>query len=208
MPTDSVVVVVGARGCGKTSLVCALAAPAPRLLIWDPINEYAEALGAVTVTDRASLVAALKAAPGRAPARVAYYVPLLDAKRLRAEFDAWARCAYAWRNCTVVAEELAGVTQPGKDRGGWGRLLREGRARRFGQSVGVQVIATTQRPTECDSTIWGQVSRVVVFRLPRLADRQKMASELDLSVDMIPSFPYEWIERDETWALKRGRLVL
>lgn len=163
----SIIVVCGSSGSGKSAWVKKRIAKKRRVLVWDTDDEYAGDFERVSTCS--GLVDRIK---GAASARVAFVAG-------REHFDFWARVAFTWGNCTAVAEELAGVTSPGKAPTGWHTLVSRGRKR------GVEVIGVTQRPSESDKTIMGNASLFHCAMLSREQDRAYMAKELDVSRDMI-----------------------
>lgn len=185
-----IVVVCGSSGSGKSAWVKQQTRTDPRLIVWDPDDEYE---GIRRITGRRALVATLQKATG--PARLRYVGPLSD-------FDYWARCAFAWGNCTAVAEETADVTTPAKAPEGWGMLVRRGRKR------GIAIYGVTQRPAESDKTIVGNATLIHVGRLARSQDRAYMAAELDAPRQRLDALqPLEWLERDmATGQITAGKL--
>jgi hypothetical protein len=184
-PRDSVVFVAGARGSGKSSWLKQYARGFGRVLVWDPMHEYGEALGVAPVDSLTALVAAHRTAP------VLVFAPdrpeLVSAK----SFDLFCQIAWARGAGLVLVDELATVTTIGKAPGWWGRLIREGRHRR------IEIAAAAQRPAEIDKTIIGNCTRLVVFRLGRLKDRQLMAEEIDIErADIDELEPLEFISAD------------
>lgn len=189
----SITVVVGSSGSGKSAWLKRQLATARRVVVWDPDDEYAGMRGFTRVTTIAALAAALK---GATAGRFALVPGSL------AQFDAWALCAFAWGNCTAVAEETADVTSPGKAPPGWGTLVRRGRKR------GVTLYAVTQRPSESDKTVIGNATRLHVCMLARAADRQYMAREMDLPQATLDAVqPLEWLEKERGKpGISRGKL--
>ena len=102
-----------------------------------------------------------------------------------------------------MVDELADVSNPGKARGHWGRLVREGRHHR------IELAAATQRPQEIDTTTIPNATRLVVFRLGRRADRKLLADELDIELDRVSALrPLEFLDADRlNGAVKPGRIV-
>ena len=180
-----ITLVAGSSGSGKSAFVKRAIAGRKRVIAWDPTDEYSAA-GFVRCYSLTDLVARLKRAER---ARIAYVA------REMADFDLWCRIAYRWGNCTVVAEELADVTSPGKAPPGWGRVLRRGRHR------GLSVFGITQRPCESDKTIVGNRTAVHICRLERVADRAYMARETGLTLEQVselrppPALDYIHVER-------------
>lgn len=140
-----------------------------RVLVWDAKDEY-EAQGFTRVTRKAELVQAIKRKTGR----IAFSAP-------PEQFSFFCRCAWAWGDCLVIAEELADVVTPAKAPQAWGELLRKGRG------FGIRIIATTQRPQEIDKTTIGNATRVFCGVLAFRPDRLYMAKKLGLSPDNLAS---------------------
>ena len=104
---------------------------------------------------------------------------------------------------SLVVEELADVTSPGKAPEGWGELIRKGR------HYGGSIYALTQRPAESDKTIAGNADIIHTGRLSFPRDRKTMAEYLDVPVSKITALPsLHWIERDmRTRELRTGVLT-
>lgn len=178
----SITLVCGASGSGKTAWLIKRIRRAPRVVVWDMKGEYARDHGFTLLDSKSALIAALRSAKaGRFAFRS--IVP--------GDFDFFCRAAYAWGKCVVIAEELADVTTPGKAPLGWGMVVRRGRDR------ALDVYGVTQRPAESDKTIIGNATLMHCAMLPRFADRQYMAREMDMEPERITALqPLEWIERE------------
>ncbi len=197
-PRDRVELFVGGRGMGKTSLLIESVKATKRILVWDPKDEYTKRLGGTRARCLRDLVRVIRACP-RSAIRIIYVPHHVEVNG--GEFADFCAAAFAWKNCAVVVDELASVTRPGKAPPWWGRLIREGRHEK------IQIFAATQRPTECDTTIIGNATRVCCFRLKRLGDRKLMAQELGVSVAKMGSLqPLEWLESDDYGNIKNGVL--
>ncbi|HEX5339815.1 MAG TPA: hypothetical protein VFX47_02930 [Gammaproteobacteria bacterium] len=182
---DGVLVAVsGQSRWGKTASVLHETAKHQRVIVWDARGEYPARGSFERIGSIRALVARL--APERGPARIAYCGRM-------SEFDAWARCAYLWGQlwpCTVIADELADVTSPGKAPDGWGQLVRKG------LYFGIHIYAITHRPAESDKTVFGNATLLRCFGLRRAGDREYMARELDVSPERIASLQkLEYIQR-------------
>lgn len=193
---DSVVFVSGARGSGKSSWLKQYARGFGRVLVWDPMHEYAKVFGVAPVGSLSALVEAR-------PAPVVVFAPDDPALVSAKAFDFF--CLVAWTRGAglVLVDELATVTHSGKALGWWGRLIREGRHRQ------IEIAGAAQRPAEIDKTIIGNASRLVVFRLGRRADRVLMAEELDIDrADIDALQPLEFLDADRlTRKVTRSRIV-
>lgn len=193
---DSVVFVSGARGSGKSSWLKQYARGFGRVLVWDPMHEYAEAFGVAPIGSLSALVEAR-------PAPVVVFAPDDPALVSAKAFDFF--CLVAWTRGAglVLVDELATVTHAGKALGWWGRLIREGRHRQ------IEIAGAAQRPAEIDKTIIGNATRLVVFRLGRRADRVLMAEELDIDRAQIDALePLQFLDADRlTRKVTRSRIV-
>lgn len=197
----NITLVTGQSGSGKTVYVKRRLEKCRRVIVWDVKGEYASEPGFMRVETAGELARVLAAGQH---ARIAF-VP-----RSMTLFDHWCKCAYAWGDCAVVAEELADVTTPGKAPEGWGWVLRRGRERRL------VVFGITQRPSESDKTILGNATTIHVCAMARADDRKYMARELDVPqavVDGLNLGNLEWIEKDlrlrkiTRGSLKSGRVT-
>lgn len=193
---DSVVFVSGARGSGKSSWLKQYARGFGRVLVWDPMHEYAEAFGVAPVGSLSALVEA-KGAP------ICVFAPDDPALVSAKAFDFFCLVAWTRRAGLVLVDELATVTHAGKALGWWGRLIREGRHRQ------IEIAGAAQRPAEIDKTIIGNATRLVVFRLGRRADRVLMAEELDIDRAQIDELqPLQFLDADRlTRNVTRSRVV-
>jgi hypothetical protein len=188
------VMVCGGSGTGKSAWVKQQIAKTKRLLIWDTEGEYLDLPKVQAVQGQRALTSLLLRHPV-GPARIAY-VP-----RTLKDFEFWARCALAWKNCTVVAEELADVTTPGKAQDGWGQLVRKGRKH------GVEIYAITQRPAESDKTVIGNATLTHCCAMKRAKDRDYMAAEMNCDRTLMNALkPLEWIEADEHGGMTKGKM--
>lgn len=195
LPRDGrIIVVVGSTGSGKSQWVRQQIKTAPRLWVWDVKPEYHTLKGAVVVRNAGDL---LSAAQKKNNQRVLYVVPPTPAN-----FEWWARCAYVAarvKQITIVAEEIADVTSPGKAPLHWGQLVRKVRA------TGSDLFAITQRPAESDKTAIGNASLFHVGRISRKKDRVYMAAELDVLESAIASLVSD---EKRAWYVEKNMLSL
>lgn len=191
-----IVVVCGASGSGKSAWTKQQIEDDARVIVYDSDAEYCELRGFKAVSAPNILAKMLRKA---SKGRFAYVPKQIGSAH---EFDLWAQLAFAWGNCTAVAEELAGVTSPGKAPPGWHTLVSRGRKR------GMTIYGVTQRPAESDKTIIGNASLIHCGMLARSNDRAYMARELDCAQYQVDKLkPLEWIERDRNeHELRTGKL--
>lgn len=190
---------IGASGSGKSRSMRARvqAANPRRMVIWDPMDEYAE-----IAPRMGSLVATFQAAAQGYRAR---YVPA-GGPPYKTQFSAFCAAAYALGGKVgelwVIVEELADVTGPSYAPGHWARMTRSGRHQ------GLTILAATQRPATVDKSFLGNASMVRCFRLNWATDVKVMAGLLMVSDrELVALTPGQWVQRDmRTGALQRGVL--
>jgi hypothetical protein len=194
------ILVAGSRGSGKSGWTIQQTAGADRLLVWDSVGEWSRAGLVQPAASLTQLHAVLDFAdPG--PFRIGYTGPITDE-----HFEVFCRLAMPWMKAapgTLVVEELADVTSPGKAPAGWGELIRKGR------HYGGSIYGLTQRPAESDKTLAGNADIIHTGRLSFPRDRKTMAEYLDVPVSKITALPsLHWIERDmRTRQLRTGVLT-
>jgi hypothetical protein len=201
-PDGIAILVAGSRGSGKSGWTIQQTAGAQRLLVWDTVGEWSRTGLVAPVKSYTSiheLVRADAAQPG--PFRIGYTGPITEE-----HFEVFCRLAMVWMKTapgTLVVEELADVTSPGKAPAGWGELIRKGR------HYGGSIYALTQRPAESDKTIAGNADIIHTGRLSFPRDRKTMAEYLDVPVEQITDLQsLHWIERDmRTRKLRTGVLT-
>ena len=185
----------GNSGTGKSANVKAKLAKAKRAIIFDPDDEYSEQKGVIKVESTIELVGLLRANQHK-PLKVAF---VAEGKKA---FEFWANCAFMWRNCLAIAEEIADVTTASKAPPSWGRLIRRGR------KYGIEICAVTQRPAEADKTVLCNAAFIRTGALGRNADREAIAREINIPVYQIAILkPLDWIEFNRAdLTLTKGRL--
>lgn len=172
----------GSTGAGKSSYIKKDIAEDSRILVFDPDDEYGDIAGIVTFYDGQQLVAALKEHK-----TTAFRARLVQGGQ--AAFELCNALAFAWTNCTYVAEEIADVTRVGKAPPMWGQALRRGRKR------AVKMYLTTQRPSEADKTALTQATIVRTGLLGRHADREALARDMDIPISLMEKLrPLDFIE--------------
>lgn len=186
-PDGSLYVVTGASRTGKTTWVDAQTRAARRLLVWDSGDEWNWRFNCRRVESVFELAQAVK--PGAGIARIAYCSPVTPE-----HFAAFCRLAWVFIRVevgTLVIEELADVTTPGKAPTYWGEIVRKG------LRYGPEIYALTQRPSESDKTVFGNASVIHTHQMDRVDDGKYMAKELRVDQSVIDALrPYQWVERD------------
>jgi len=179
--------IVGASRSGKTVSALAQVRNERRVLVWDYQGQWV-AHGFEESTDLAALADRLEAL-GNSPARIAVRVPFNELN-----FDLWSECAMAWgivAPIVAVAEELADVTRVNKAVQWWGALVRGG------LKYGIDIVAITQRPQECDKTVLGNASVLRAFRMVKPSDEAHVAEYLRVAVEAVTALGNgEYLERD------------
>lgn len=183
-PDGEIMSVVGASGCGKTTWTMRQAARDARLIAWDYQGQWA----AHGCTPIRSIPELARACSSREHGQYAYIGPVDT-------FDAFCRVALLWLKlgaCTIVIEELAEVTSPGKAPPGWGELVR------WAHKLSGRLIVLTQRPQESDKTSLGNSKRIVCFAVNGEDDAKYMAKRINVEWAAVASLDYErheYIER-------------
>jgi hypothetical protein len=206
--------VVGSRGAGKTEWVMQQTHKASRLLVWDSLQQWSKR-GLVepvwSISQLRDVVLADMSRPGRFRYGYAGPIAITLARKLPLRpvrvpmFEPFCRIAWAWlrkrKGSTLVVEELADVTQPGKAPDAWGEIVRKSR-----HAAASTVYALTQRPAESDKTIAGNCDLLHCGRLSNPDDRKSLSKYLDEPVTDISALEsLQWIERDmRTRRLQRG----
>lgn len=189
--------VMGASGSGKSYYVKRKITGLPRVIVWDPDDEYGDIAGGETVSLAAELVA--RAHEGNGIIR--YVPPALSQKQKELAHNLCCAVAFEWFNCVLVAEEIADVTSPSKAGGDWGVVLRRGRKR------GVTVIGVSQRPAEADKTMFTQANVLRCGRLDGEGDIARVAKNMRIPEHYLSQLgALDFFELDRrTGELKAGR---
>lgn len=164
---------------------------AERLLVFDSVGEFSRSRRVAPVRTLEAL-GELVLADVRAPGAFRYgYVGPVS----REHFDTFCRLAWVWlrsRAGTLVVEELADVTSPGKAPAAWGAIVRK--CRHINRA---HVFALTQRPAESDKTIVGNAAVVHAgfFNFPE--DCDYMGKILRVPAEELAALPeFHYLERD------------
>lgn len=190
-PDGEIMTVVGASGCGKTTWTMRQVARDARLISWDYQAQWA----AHGCTPLRSIPELARACSSREPGQLAYIGPVDS-------FDAFCRVALLWLKlgaCTIVIEELAEVTSPGKAPPGWGELVR------WAHKLNGRLVVLTQRPQESDKTSLRNSKRIVCFACNGDDDAKYMARQLSVPWAQIASLNYERHEYLERLANRSTR---
>lgn len=174
--------ITGSTGSGKSSYIKEAIKNDKRLLAYDPDDEYGDIPGIVTFYDGPQFIAAVQAHK-----TTPFKARLVQGGQ--AAFEVVNATAFAWTNCTLIAEEIADVTRVGKAPPMWGQALRRGRKR------AIIIYLTTQRPSEADKTALTQATIVRTGQLGRRADREALARDMDIPLELMDKLrPLDFIE--------------
>lgn len=177
--------VAGRSRSGKTAWTLQRVAGAPRVLVRDPRLEYVGPLKARAVESVGELARLLRNT-GDQEGRFCYTGP-------DSGFDALCKLAFAWGQLwpiVFIGEEISDVTTPGKAPDWWGQLIRKG------LYYGNHIYSITQRPAECDKTVWGNASVIHTHGFVRQEDREYMARQLGCDVALINGLQqFEYLEK-------------
>jgi hypothetical protein len=178
---------IGASGSGKSTLVKQrLLASKLAPLIWSPketIDRYAPEFGEL-VDGEPELLIEL-AAEGKA---VVYRPRRSDEKLFAKQFDVFCRLAFSLGNRAVLVEEMALVATSTSAPASWRTLVTEGRG------FGLVLIATTQRPQLCDSSLLDAATEIFCGRLNRGGSKKIMAEVMDVPLDTVRGLkPFQFV---------------
>lgn len=196
-----VLAIFGRRGSGKTHLARRLVAQLPRLVVFDPIGEWAP--DARPVEGVEGVLAAMRRSwrSFRVSLPVARLWPRELHRLARLLWDAQAPVGSPplW----LVVDELS-LSYPVRPLPAalWGmpRLVLQGRHRRIG------ILGIAQRPALVSADFRGQVHRLVSFALPSSIDRGVVAQQLgsQWAAPLAQLRPFQFLEQDQDGAVKRG----
>jgi len=190
------VAVTGASQSGKSVWTSQQVATAARLFVWDYKGDWRLNHRCRHVSTWPALHATVLAS---SPAeRIAYHAPGMN----REAFDTWCRFAWIWLQHapgSIVVEETSSVTHAGKAPDAWGDLCR------MGLGFGADIYAVTQRPAESDKTALGNATLIHCHRVGYEDDARYMSKLLRVPQTQVDALlPYQWIERDESGAVRTG----
>ena len=145
-------VVLGRRGCGKTTLIRGYVASKPRLLIFDTLAEYGSSGRTFsTIEPMISFVESRQYLQFRA-----VYQPI-DSRDLEEAFSDFMRLCWIVGDCTIVIDEIDQVSSAVSVSPELARNLRYGRHRKL------FVIAASRRAAEVPRLITSQADELISF---------------------------------------------
>ena len=169
-------IIVGTSGSGKSAFMrgelkkISKVQKVTRIIAWDPDEDYKIA----RVRDMKTFQKVCQKA-GFGKVRVALTVAPNEEN-----FEMFAAIVFAMCHCKAplvcIADEIADVTRIAKASPHWGELCRK--IRKYGGTL----YALTQRPQECDKTIFNQVKFKWCGALGSHKSYKHMAEELDLKL--------------------------
>jgi hypothetical protein len=193
--------VIGASRSGKSAWVIQQVAAAPRLLLWDYKGEHRRYRCRLISTFAELHACSL---PGAEPERLAFHCLGMSDRRLFASFCGFAFVWLRGAIGTLVLEETASVTSPGKAATAYGDVLR------MGLGWGCDIYAITQRPQESDKTAYGNATVLHCHQLGNPGDCRYVARNfMPVPIEQLEALkPLQWIERRNTGELARGVVQL
>lgn len=165
----------------------------PRMLVWDPLEEYGE-FTTRTVTKPGDLARAVNAKSFRVS-----YFPGHDPAKFGPQFGMFCRIAFEAGNLLMLVEELADVTKPSFAPLSWRQCTKKGR------HAGLRIIAASQRPADVDKHYLSGLTYARCFTLRFPEDRKAMAGAMNVPVADIAALRtvetekgvvLNWIEAD------------
>jgi hypothetical protein len=187
--------ICGQRGMGKSSFAKRTLASIVRVSAWDPLQEYAKALGGASVTvpefearERAGLLY-------RGVLRISVRPSSYGSESMQDEFDRFCAVCLRVGAMTVAIEEVSLVASPSDVPDHFAQLLAIGRHR------ACSAIVLGQRFAQFPRLATAQASRIVAFRQVEPADRADLAKRIG---EYSPGYGKEW-ESTEDFAAKLRR---
>lgn len=147
-----ITVVLGRRGCGKTTLIKGLVAIQPRLLIFDTLAEY-QSSGRVF----RSFVPMLTYVQSRQYIQFRAVFQPVETQDLEQSFSDFMRLCWIVGNCIIVVDEIDQVASPVSIPNELAKNLRYGRHRKL------FVIAASRRAADVPRLITSQADELISF---------------------------------------------
>lgn len=194
-------IIVGASGSGKSAFIRKnIDFKQNRIIAWDPDEDFR-----LPRVRSISVFAKLCQKQGFNKIRCAVTVDPNEENFEKFSQLAFAIC-HAQAPITIIADEIADVTRVAKASLHWGQLARK--VRKYGGTL----YACTQRPEECDKTIFNQAHVKWVGALGSTAAYKKMSQEMDIqllqlrNLDNIPQKQVEYWIREGTQPAKKQKI--
>lgn len=200
----SIHAVIGATGSGKTTHVmqCIKRGKPSRLLIWDSKGEFAREGYAQPVHKISDLTKAILKAGASGSFKLAFRPKgsRTDKKQL---FSEVCDLAFYAKNCWLIAEELAEVTEAGSAPEGWRKATTQGR------SEGLTIYGMSQSPAWIDKFFFGNCSTIRTGRVIQDSHVKTMAGVLGVPREEIRSLQdLEFIHLNiSPHAITRGKIT-
>jgi hypothetical protein len=194
------VILGGASRSGKTAYARKQAGNASPAFCFDIEAQWGALPGWTGCTSAQAWAAAVLSG------RAGRYALIPSGRNLQADFAYFCSVVFRYADtrgaCTVIAEELADVTSPGKAPAAWGALVRRGLKR------GANIYAISQRWAEADKTALGNASEFVIFRQSSGDDVRYLARKTRVPAAEIDALkPLEFVRYDAmTQTHKAGKL--
>jgi hypothetical protein len=147
-----ITVVLGRRGCGKTTLIQGLIESKPRLLVFDTLAEYGSS---GTVFRESAPFVRFVESRQFAQFRVVYQP--VNSDSLDEPFSDFLRVAWIVGQVTIVCDEIDSVSKPSSVPAQLARNIRYGRHR------GVSVIAASRRAADVPRLLTSQADELISF---------------------------------------------
>lgn len=172
---------VGATGSGKgIGIREHLARDKPaRLMVFDPMHEYADLAGVRVVQTVGQVIAAMR---GKKTFRVVWQPDDetdYEGKPFKAQFALFCKTAFQVGDLWLLVEELELVTRPSWAPAAWRNCTKRGRHQ------GLVILAATQRPADADKAFWSSCTLIRCHALREAGDVDRMAKALKVPYEVI-----------------------
>lgn len=189
-PKALVVGAFGARGTGKTAWLTTYCQQFPRLAVWDYKGDPNMSDWGTGTRSLAQLVRLMMA-----PTFLVRYIPdrSKDARLTLAEqFERFCQACFQVSCLTMFVDELPAVTAANRAPPAWRECVNVGREYTLPGRKGIQslgIVATAQRPTECDKSFISNLDVVHTGRQAFQNDAALLAKSLGCPVDEVLQLP-------------------
>lgn len=196
--TADIMAFFGASGAGKTYQMVNDCKQDKRILAFDPTGTLSNQ-GFEGFRD---FGAWFRSAVNSGPGRFAFQAT--GSKNFGIWCEAVMALADARRPCTVLVDELGGVTTPSKAPEHWHNIIS------LGRKYGLKIRAGAQRAPEIDKTLIGNKSGLWIGFQSRTADAEYLARETDIPLETIkalrpkPHFDHIWFKGRGDFQLIKG----
>jgi len=185
---SEITLILGRRGCGKTTLAKTMLAQKKRLIIFDPHGEYKIGLVARDFKEFSSYLLKERFNPNM---KITY---VIDEEDINFIFYMTCKMVYEIPDCTFVIEEIGRFVTPISFPKSFDRLIR------FSRHKDISIIGITQRATDIPRILRSQANMICTFQQIESGDLKYLEKFLDADdIKAIRAFDkFEYLEFMDT----------